>query len=117
MSLIEIPLSLQNTKYMVYENDNNHCLLLNSIPLTKEMVNIVSQMSNFDYAIILTYFKEKKRKKCSLYTFDCKNIEISIREQRIHLYDSFDYFYKLSNVVTDYNEDVHGITFNINASS
>lgn len=27
------------------------------------------------------------------------------------------YYYKLSNVVTDYNEDVHGITFNINASS
>lgn len=115
--LIEIPLSFQNTKYMVYENDNNHCLLLNSIPLTKGMVNLISQMSNFDYAIILTYFKEKKKKKCSLYIFDCKNIEISIREQRIHLYDSFDYYYKLSNVVTDYNEDVHGITFNINASS
>lgn len=62
MSLIEIPLSFQNTKYMVYENDNNHCLLLNSIPLTKGKVNLISQMSNFDYAIILTYFKEKKRK-------------------------------------------------------
>lgn len=60
MSLIEIPLSFQNTK--VYENDNNHCLLLNSIPLTKGMVNLISQMSNFDYAIIFTYFKEKKRK-------------------------------------------------------
>lgn len=47
---------------MVYENDNNHCLLLNSIPLTKGMVNLISQMSNFDYAIIFTYFKEKKRK-------------------------------------------------------
>lgn len=62
MSLIEIPLSFQNTKYMVYENDNNHCLLLNSIPLTKGMVNLISQMSNFDYAIILTCFKEKKKK-------------------------------------------------------
>ena len=62
MSLIEIPLSFQNTKYMVYENYNNHCLLLNSIPLTKGMVNLISQMSNFDYAIILTCFKEKKKK-------------------------------------------------------
>ena len=60
--LIEIPLSFQNIKYMVYENDNKHCLLLNGIPLTKEMVNIVSQMSNFDYAINLTYFKERKSK-------------------------------------------------------
>ena len=62
MSLIEIPLSFQNTKYMVYENDNNHCLLLNSIPLTIGMLNLLSQMSNFDYAIILTCFKEKKKK-------------------------------------------------------
>lgn len=67
MSLIEIPLSFQNTKYMVYENDNNHCLLLNSIPLTKGMVNLISQMSNFDYAIILTYFKEKKEKMFTLF--------------------------------------------------
>ena len=60
MSLIEIPLSFQNTKYMVYENDNNHCLLLNSIPLTSANKIDYKKLEN---EAVLEYNKEKGKAK------------------------------------------------------
>ncbi len=108
--LIEIPLADTHHDYVLTRGNHTHKQILNDIPYTKDIIKILSEMNGFDFIIVCAY--------CKTFTkvayFDPADVMSGIKEQNIKIYDSFDYYYKLSldNLDIIKNEDGESYTFN-----
>lgn len=86
--LIEIPLFKESPHYALFDEYNNrHTQFINGIPITIDMINEFKKMNGFDYIVICA----TSNKFIKTYYFDIKNINESIRQQNIHIYNKFDY--------------------------
>lgn len=98
--MIEIPLQETTKDYVLKRNGKEHIQRINRFPYTKDIIDILKSMTGFNFIIVCAY--------CRYFTdvkyFDTKDIDNSIKEQKINLYDSFDYNFPFSVDSVDFKK-------------
>lgn len=85
--LIEIPITYAYEKYVITNNGKSTEKTLCTLPFTYDMLNIIEEMSAFDFVIVCVH----STKHTGVTYFNPKNMQRCIRQQHIKPCDSFEY--------------------------
>lgn len=88
--LIELPYSKELT-YIITDDKGTREQAIRGVPITKDMLKIISQMNGFDFIILfMDCFSRSRKKEHLCYYFVPKNINLCIKQQGIKPINSFD---------------------------
>lgn len=99
--MIEIPYiePIIDGSYSICKNKKNQKMRINPMPISQDMIECFKQMKELDFIILcfvpLIYTGEKSKNK--IVKIDMKDIEGSLRKEKIFICDSFNFYYKNTN--------------------
>lgn len=107
--IVEVPIPDVKNIYILTEGNRRHKQRLKNIPFTKDIIRIIKKMKGFDFVIVCAY----SQNFTAVTYFDVKNVDLSVKQQRIKIYDSFDYAskIKLEDIVITKNDDSYTFNF------